>query len=87
VRSADAKFFPEDLALMETRDRSNFQGRYILHHPWQGKASCDASEKYRASLPARFRLEAHNLASLTGWSQAAIESRMEIGGQSLRESK
>jgi hypothetical protein len=83
----DAKSFPEDLALMETGDRSNFQGRYILQHPWPGKASCDAGEKYRASLPARFRQEAHNLADLTGWPQAEIESRMEVGGQSLRESK
>jgi hypothetical protein len=72
---------------METKDRSNFQCHYILQHPWQRKASCDAGEKYRASLPARFRQEAHNLASLTEWSQAEIESRMEIGGQSLRESK
>jgi hypothetical protein len=83
----DAKSFPEDLALMETGDRSNFQGRYILQHPWPGKASCDTGEKYRASLPARFRQEAHNLADLTGWPQAEIESRMEVGGQSLRESK
>src|ERR1700736_1619014 len=36
----DAKSFPEDLALMETGERTNFQGRYILRHPWQGKASC-----------------------------------------------
>ena len=80
----DAKSFPEDLALMETKDRSNFQGRYVLHHPWRGRASCDAGEKYRAALPARFRQEAQNLADLTGWAQAEIETRMEVAGQSLR---
>jgi hypothetical protein len=83
----DAASFPEDLTLMETGDRSNFQGRYILQHPWQGKASCEAGEKYRASLPARFAQEARNLANLTGWPQAEIERRMEVGGQSLREGK
>ena len=80
----DATSFPEDLALMETRDRSNFQGRYVLRHPWRGNASCDAAESYRASLPARFQQEAHNLADLTGWAQAEIETRMEVAGQSLR---
>jgi hypothetical protein len=83
----DAKSFPEDLALMETGDRTNFQGRYILRYPWQGKTSCRASEHYRASLPARFRQEAQNLARLTGWPQSEIESRMEVGGQSLGERK
>jgi len=83
----DAKSFPEDLALMETADRTNFQGRYVLHHPWQGKAACDAGEKYRASLAARFKQEARNLAGLTGWPQAEIEQRMEVSGQSVRGSK
>jgi hypothetical protein len=80
----DAQSFPEDLALLETGDRTNFQGRYVLRHPWQGKASCDASEKYRASLPERFKREARNLSDLTGWSQADIERRMEVGGQSVK---
>jgi hypothetical protein len=83
----DAQSFPEDLALMETADRGNFQGRYVLRHPWQGKTKCDAADKYRASLPARFKQEASNLANLTGWSQAEIEKRMEVGGQSVRGSK
>jgi hypothetical protein len=80
----DAESFPEDLALLETKDRSNFQGRYVLHHPWTKAAKCDAADKYRASLPERFRQEAKNLAGLTGWSQTEIENRMEVGGQSIR---
>jgi hypothetical protein len=80
----DAKSFPEDLALLETSDRTNFQGRYVLRHPWQGTTSCDAADKYRAALPERFKQEARNLSGLTGWSQTDIESRMESGGQSVK---
>jgi len=83
----DAKSFPEDLALMETNDRTNFQGRYVLRHPWKGAASCEAAGNYRASLPARFKQEARNLSDLTGWRQSDIETKMESGGQSLREGK
>jgi hypothetical protein len=73
----DANSFPEDVVLMETGDRSNFQGRYALHYPWPEEPRCVAGDKYLASLPARFRHEAENLAGLTGWSQAEIETRME----------
>jgi len=77
----DAAHFPEDLAFMETRDRENFQGRYVLRHPWKGTASCPAAETYRASLPARFKQEAQNLAGLTGWDAKEIATRMEAAGQ------
>jgi len=83
----DAASFPEDLVLMETPDRSNFQGRYVLRHPWSGGAACAAGERYRAGLPVRFKQEAKNLAGLTGWSQAEIESRMEADGQPLQGNK
>ena len=33
----DAKSFPEDLNFIETGDRENFQGRYVLHHPSRGR--------------------------------------------------
>ena len=79
----DAQSFPEDLVLMETRDRSNFQGRYILNHPWKGGASCEAAATYRAQLPTRFRQEAENLAHLTGWPLADIQARMAANGQPL----
>src|SRR5262249_27626693 len=77
----DAAHFPEDLVFMETRDRENFQGRYVLRHPWRGTATCPAAEKYRASLPARFRQEAENLSGLTGWDAKDIAARMEAAGQ------
>ena len=75
---------PEDIVFMETKDRSNFQGRYVQHHPWQGQASCDAASSYRKELPARFTLEAKNLESLTGWTRSDIEARMARTGQPLR---
>ena len=80
----DAAHFPEDLVFMETRDRENFQGRYVLRHPWRGSASCPAADTYRASLPARFRQEAQNLSGLTGWDPKDIAARMEAAGQAVK---
>jgi hypothetical protein len=77
----DAKSFPEDLTLMETHDRTNFQGRYVMHHPWRGEASCKAAGQYREALSTRLRSEAQNLAQLTGWSRSDIESRMRTSGE------
>jgi hypothetical protein len=83
----DVAHFPEDLALQETRDRENFQGRYVLRHPYEGNASCPAREQYRETLPTRFRLEAENLSALTGWPQQDIEIRMNAAGQPLRRTR
>jgi hypothetical protein len=63
----DAAHFPEDLVFQETGDRTNFQGRYVLRHPWKGEARCEAAERYRESLRARAETDAATLASLTGW--------------------
>jgi hypothetical protein len=79
----DAAHFPEDLMFMETRDRENVQGRYVLQHPWSGEAKCAAGDQYWASLPARFTKEANTLASLTGWDVSEIRARMEHTGQSF----
>jgi hypothetical protein len=80
----DAKTFPEDIVFMETRDRSNFQGRYVQHHPWQGSSSCAAATSYRSELPARFAAEAKNLENLTGWNRTDIVGRMALTGQQLQ---
>jgi len=79
----DAQHFPEDLAFMETRDRENFQGRYVLRHPYAGTAQCRAAEDYFDALPNRFAREADQLADLTGWDRLAIQARMEASGQSF----
>ena len=80
----DAAHFPEDLAFQETRDRANFQGRYILRHPYEGSANCSAGDSYLASLPARYESEAQTLAQLTGWNPTGIRARMEQTGQSFK---
>jgi hypothetical protein len=80
----DAQSFPEDLVLTETRDRSNFQGRYVLNHPFKGPTSCEAGARYRAELPKRFEREAQNLVNLTGWPLADVLAEMEATGQPTR---
>jgi hypothetical protein len=72
----DAKHFPEDLMLQETGDRQNFQGRYIVRHPFEGEANCGAAEQYRASLLKRQEQEAAQLANLTGWNIDKIRERI-----------
>ena len=79
----DAEHFPEDLALMETRDRENFQGRYVLRHPWTGFGFCRAGASYRTQLPGRFVAEAKSLSDLTGWKLSDILVRMAQTGQPL----
>lgn len=74
----DGEHFPEDLVFQETGDRNNFQGRYILRHPWKGTDRCAAADDYRRQLPQRFEREASNLASLTGWDMNKIRGRMNL---------
>jgi hypothetical protein len=82
----DAQSFPEDLAFIETSDHESFQARYVMHHPYEG-GSCAAAQTYRASLPARFKKEAENLANLTGWPLADITARMALNGQPISGTK
>jgi hypothetical protein len=79
----DARSFPEDIAFLETHDSENFQGRYVLRHPWKGAGSCPAAQAYRDQLPAAFAQQAENLANLTGWKRQEIEARMEAAGQPM----
>jgi hypothetical protein len=79
----DREHFPEDLMFEETSNTGNFQGRYVLHHPFTGEASCPAGEQYLQGLPAQFDKQAENLARLTGWDMATIRRKMESGGQSF----
>lgn len=72
----DAERFPEDLAFQETADRTNFQGRYILRHPFKGNPTCEAGRRYTAELARRQEQEARTLASLTGWSIEEVRRKM-----------
>jgi hypothetical protein len=73
----DSQHFPEDLVFQSTGDRTNFQGRYVLRHPWKGETTCSEAQEYRRSLATRATTEAQTLASLTGWDLADIRKRMD----------
>ncbi len=74
----DEAHFPEDLVFQETADRQNFQGRYVLRHPFTGDLSCEAGERYRTDVARRHEQEAQNLANLTGWSLGMVRSKMKL---------
>jgi hypothetical protein len=81
----DARHFPEDLSFLETRDRAPFQAIYKLRHPADHVGTCAGGKAYLDSLKLRFATEAHDLAKLTGWSEAGIRDKMEKSGQSFRQ--
>ena len=68
--------FPEDLIFQQTNNRSLFQGRYILRHPYTGEMACEAGRQYRRSLRQRFEQEAQTLARLTGWNIREIREKL-----------
>lgn len=72
----DGEHFPEDLAFQETGDRENFQGRYILQHPFAGKTECSEAKAYWDGVDQRREQEAKTLASLTGWGLPSIREKM-----------
>jgi hypothetical protein len=83
----DTTHFPEDLTFQETADRTNFQGRYVLRHPWQGTETCREAEEYRAHLPQRWEQEARTLATLTGWNVEDIRRKMLSNGATAEPQK
>ncbi|MGH9459799.1 MAG: DUF2330 domain-containing protein [Vicinamibacteria bacterium] len=76
----DGEHFPEDLVFQETADRSNFQGRYVLRHAWEGSDNCRVAQEYRRNVAARHEQEAQTLASLTGWNVSEIRQKMNLSG-------
>ncbi len=75
----DAEHFPEDLMFQETGNRQNYQGRYVIQHPWKSETSCDVTQ-YEASVRERQEREAQQLANLTGWDIEGIRSRISFAG-------
>ena len=73
----DKDHFPEDLMFQETGDRQNYQGRYVIRHPWKGNSSCDASA-YKAAVKERQEREAQTLANLTGWDIDDIRGKIDF---------
>ncbi|AIF80997.1 hypothetical protein I862_02170 [endosymbiont of Acanthamoeba sp. UWC8] len=77
----DLEHFPDDIVFNETKDKANFQGRFIMNHPWNGESSCEEAKKYKDGLGVRFEEEAQNLAKLTGWKIEDIREKMKKDGQ------
>ena len=75
----DREHFPEDLIFQETGDRQNFQGRYVIRHPWKGPATCDIKQ-YEAGVRDRQEREAQALANLTGWDIDDIRAKISFAG-------
>ncbi len=70
--------FPEDLVFQATPNRENFQGRYILRHPFKGEITCQEGKRYRKDLRQRLETEAQTLAKLTGWEINDIRKKAGI---------
>jgi hypothetical protein len=75
IRYGQDSFF-EDLKFAVTDNRENFQGRYILNHPFDGEITCEAGKDYVAATRRRIQDEAAELRKLTGWSAANITSNI-----------
>ncbi len=66
-----------DLQLKETGDQNNFQTRFLVRVPFQGKLTCASGSAYSKALPGRREAEAQSLARLTGWDLPTV--RREAG--------
>lgn len=72
----DRNTFPEDLMFQATGNTENFQGRYIIRHPWQGQSTCPAAREYLdRTVPRQQEQAAQNLAKLTGWDIRQIRQQ------------
>jgi len=74
----DARHFPEDLQLQETADRSNWQARYVIHHPYRGSDECPELAAYREGVRDRRSKEAKSYCDLTGADLNATRNKMAV---------
>jgi hypothetical protein len=70
--------FPEDLVFQETSNRENFQGRYVMNHPYRESITCTAAAGYYRSVKGRQVEEVNNLVGLTGWPRQDIEEQQML---------
>ncbi len=68
--------FERDLKFRVTNDKSNFQGRYIMNHPFKGNIQCEEGRQYVQAIRRRLREEAVELAKITGWAPRKIEQQI-----------
>lgn len=73
--------FPEDLVFQETSNRDNFQGRFVLRHPFTGEVKCEQGKRYQEGVVSRQNEEAKVLAQLTGWDINSIRKKMSLKGE------
>lgn len=72
--------FPEDLMFQETKDRQNYQARYVLRHAYQvAPEACPEAKTYLQGVTKRREQEAQQLATLTGWDANDIRRKMKLG--------
>ena len=76
--------FPADLQFQATANQQNFQGRYVLRHPFKGDMTCPAGRQYQRQLRRRQEQEVQTLAKLTNWNVGEIRRKARIG-QSTQE--
>jgi hypothetical protein len=71
--------FPEDLMFQETKDRQNFQTRYVLRHPAKVEPeACPEAKSYLENVAKRQEAEAQQLATLTGGDINAIRKKLSL---------
>ena len=71
--------FPEDLMFQETKDRQNYQTRYVLRHPAKVEPNaCPEAKPYLESVVKRQEQEAQQLATLTGGDINAIRGKLKL---------
>lgn len=71
--------FPEDLMFQETKDRANFQTRYVLRHPAKVEPeACPEAKPYLEGVRKRQEQEAQQLASLSGGDIDAIRKKLAL---------
>lgn len=71
--------FPEDLVFQETKDRGNYQTRYVLRHPFKiAEDACPQAKAYLEQVRNRREKEVQVLANLTGWEVNGIRDKMGL---------
>jgi len=82
-----AKKFPEDLFFQVTSDAKNFQGRYVLRHPFRGETQCELAQQYRQRTVKAQEERVQALANLTGWKPSELRKKVDWLGDGPAKDK
>lgn len=66
--------FPQDLEFINTPNKEQFQGKYVIRHPSAGKFDCEKAIAYLHNLRLQRQIEVVNLAHLTGKNTVHYDS-------------